>query len=42
MDCYLVDTLYLEAFWGASVGNFDMKPIDGNTFCIPFEDKGDI
>ena len=26
MDCYLVDILYLsEAFWGAKIGNCDIK-----------------
>ena len=30
MDCYLVDILYLsEAFWGARMGNCDIKPTDG-------------
>ena len=27
MDCYLVDIS--EAFWGARMGNCDIKPIDG-------------
>jgi hypothetical protein len=32
MDCYLVDILYLsEAFWGARIGNCDIKPTDGAT-----------
>ena len=42
MDCYLVDRLYLsEAFGGARIWNFDIKPADGTTFCI-FEDRRDI
>lgn len=30
LDCYLVDILHLsEAFGGARIGNFDIKPTDG-------------
>ena len=33
MDCYLVDILYpSEAFWGARIGNCDIKPTDGATY----------
>ena len=33
MDCYLVDVIYLsEAFGGARIGNWDIKPTDGATF----------
>ena len=29
MDCSIVDILWLsEAFWGARIGNFDIKPTD--------------
>ena len=32
MDCYLVDIPYLsEAFWGARIGTYDIKPTDGAT-----------
>ena len=32
MDWYLVDILYLsEAFWGARIGNCDIKLTDGAT-----------
>ena len=30
MDCYLLGILYLsEAFWGAGMGNCDIKSTDG-------------
>ena len=30
MDFYLLDIIYLsEAFWGARMGNCDIKPTDG-------------
>ena len=30
MDCYLFDMIYLsEAFWGARMGNCDIKATDG-------------
>ena len=32
MDCSIVDILWLsEAFWGARIGHFDIKPTDGTT-----------
>ena len=32
MNCYLVYILYLsKAFWGARIGNCDIKPTDGTT-----------